>query len=164
MVWVLFDGPPPVSGMIMSKSCSEPITEKNTESRIVGALLNGTIALNDLCPLEIRDFFAPMSQAVAIAIEVLGQNAEKEITLARIVTALQAQGFAGNPADVLDELERYMASAIAPFDLNEAKREVIETAHKRRLLKVLQHASADLRLDNRTAGQVVASLREVQLG
>ena len=36
MVWVELNGPPPVSGMIMSNSCSEPTTAKNTDSRMVG--------------------------------------------------------------------------------------------------------------------------------
>jgi hypothetical protein len=140
-----------------------PPTALEHERRIIGALLNGTIALDDLVPVAVRDFFLPLSQAVAIAIEVLGENVDTEITITRIVMALRAQGFAGNPADILNALEAFMASAVAPFDLNDAKSEVIETAHVRRLLKILQQASADLRLGHRTAGQVVSALREVEL-
>ena len=38
-MWVELSGPPPVSGTIRSNTCSEPISEKNTEMRIIGAEL-----------------------------------------------------------------------------------------------------------------------------
>ena len=47
-VCVLSAGPACVSGMIMSNSCSEPITEKNTDSRTVGASSGSVIAAESL--------------------------------------------------------------------------------------------------------------------
>jgi hypothetical protein len=35
-VWVVSNGPPPVSGTTMSNSCSEPTTEKKIDRRIIG--------------------------------------------------------------------------------------------------------------------------------
>lgn len=140
-----------------------PPTAIPHERRLLGALLGGAIRLDELVPVSARDFYTPLHQAIAIAVEVLG-TCEKELTILSIGKALMAQGVVGRPEYVVDELERLIEDAPAVFDVNEAKREILDAAERRRLIRILQDATADLRLGRRTAGQVLSDLRETSVG
>ncbi len=47
-MFVVSNGPPPVSGTMMSKSCSAPTTEKKTERRIIGPS-SGSVMCQNRC-------------------------------------------------------------------------------------------------------------------
>ncbi|MNU03484.1 hypothetical protein D3C72_2475310 [compost metagenome] len=60
MVCVELDGPPPVSGMIMSNSCSEPITAKKTDRRTVEPSI-GKVTYRNFCQPEAPSISAASS-------------------------------------------------------------------------------------------------------
>ena len=60
MVWLELDGPPLVSGMIMSNSCSAPVMAKNTEMTIDDQII-GSLMCHTIC-----HFLTPSSRAASI--------------------------------------------------------------------------------------------------
>ena len=59
MVWLELEGPPLVSGMITSNSCSAPVIEKNTEMMIEDQIM-GILMWRTIC-----HFLTPSSRAAS---------------------------------------------------------------------------------------------------